>query len=164
MDVYPYSVIYYVEKDEGRDCGAVSSQPRSPNSGTSALIPSDDRSTEAPAQRHDEADRPPIGESGSKQARRGFLSSNGLHYSKALLVNHESFDEIMALWDAEIARRMDEYDKGERKAFRLRPCWQRCARFIKNGPRNATPPIPDTFRRIKDQPLRLPQATSSFYS
>lgn len=74
-----------------------------------------------------------------------------------LLVNHESFDEIMASWDAEIERRIDEHKAGRSEGIPAEVVLAKMREIVERGSKNlGPPPIPDTFRKIKDQALRLP--------
>jgi putative addiction module component (TIGR02574 family) len=74
-----------------------------------------------------------------------------------LLVSHESFDEIMASWDAEIERRIDDYDAGRSEGIPAEVVLAKMREIIERAPENPDPPpIPDTFREIMDQALHLP--------
>ena len=74
-----------------------------------------------------------------------------------LLVSHERFDEIMASWDAEIERRIDEYEAGPTEGIPAEVVLAKMREIIESAPENPDPPpIPDTFRKIKNQALHLP--------
>lgn len=76
---------------------------------------------------------------------------------EGLLVNHESFEEIMASWDEEIARRIDDCDAGRTEGIPAEVVFAKMREIIKRAPKNpGPPPIPDTFRKIKDQAPHLP--------
>jgi putative addiction module component (TIGR02574 family) len=73
-----------------------------------------------------------------------------------LLVNHEGLDEILASWYAEFERRIDEYRAGRSEVIPVDVVLAKIREIIERGPKNPNPPIPDTFRKIKDQALHLP--------
>jgi putative addiction module component (TIGR02574 family) len=74
-----------------------------------------------------------------------------------LIIVHESFDEIMASWDAEIARRIDDYDSGRTEGIPAEVVFAEMRAIIRRAPKtHKPPPVPSTYREIKDQALRLP--------
>lgn len=73
-----------------------------------------------------------------------------------LIIVHESFDEIMASWEPEIARRIDDYDNGRTEGIPAEVVFAKMREIINRAPKTGKPPVPTTYREIKDQALRLP--------
>lgn len=73
-----------------------------------------------------------------------------------LIINHESFDEIMASWDAEIARRIDDHDNGRTEGIPAEVVLAEMRERIRRAPKTRKPPVPSTYREIKNQALHLP--------
>jgi putative addiction module component (TIGR02574 family) len=72
-----------------------------------------------------------------------------------LVVAHESYDEIMASWDGEIARRIEEIDSGRAKLIPMEETMAKLRAMIAKAPRRA-PRIPAGIEEVEDHALHLP--------
>lgn len=73
-----------------------------------------------------------------------------------LVVAHERFDEIMASWDAEIARRIEEVDSGRAELIPMEVTLAKLRAMLAKAPRKAKPRIPEGIDEIEDSALHLP--------
>ncbi|HEU4883267.1 MAG TPA: addiction module protein [Longimicrobium sp.] len=72
-----------------------------------------------------------------------------------LVVAHESYDEIMASWDDEIARRIEEVDSGRVKLIPMEETMAKLRAMIAQAPRRE-PRIPSGIEEVEDHALHLP--------
>jgi putative addiction module component (TIGR02574 family) len=72
-----------------------------------------------------------------------------------LVVAHESYDEIMASWDGEIARRIEEIDSGRAKLIPMEVTMAKLRAMIAKAPRRE-PRIPAGIEEVEDHALHLP--------
>lgn len=72
-----------------------------------------------------------------------------------LVIAHESFDEIMASWDAEIARRIEEVESGRAKLTPMEVTLAKLRAKIAKAPRRE-PRIPSGIKEVEDHALHLP--------
>jgi hypothetical protein len=72
-----------------------------------------------------------------------------------LVVAHESYDEIMASWDGEIARRIEEIDSGRAKLIPMEVTMAKLRSMIAKAPRRE-PRIPVGIEEVEDHALHLP--------
>lgn len=72
-----------------------------------------------------------------------------------LVVAHESYDEIMASWDGEIARRIEEIDTGRAKLIPMEVTMAKLSAMIAKAPRRE-PRIPNGIEEVEDHALHLP--------
>lgn len=73
-----------------------------------------------------------------------------------LVVAHESFDEIMASWDAELERRIEEIESGRAELIPMEVTLAKLRARIANASRKAKPRIPTGIDEIEDHALHLP--------
>jgi putative addiction module component (TIGR02574 family) len=78
-----------------------------------------------------------------------------------LVVAHESYYEITALWVAEAERRMEEVRAGRMKLIPIEVTLEKLRAIVDKAADNATPPIPETIDEIEDEALHL--AHDEFY-
>lgn len=73
-----------------------------------------------------------------------------------LVVAHESYYEIMASWDAEVERRIAEYDAGLVETIPAEEVLAKLRARVAAAPRWRLPRIPESIHAIEDQALHLP--------
>lgn len=73
-----------------------------------------------------------------------------------LVVAHESYDEIMASWQPELRRRIEEIDSGHAELIPMEVTLAKIRALIENAPRHRKPRIPVGIEEIEDHALHLP--------
>jgi hypothetical protein len=73
-----------------------------------------------------------------------------------LLAAHESYEEIMALWDAEVERRIAEFDSHEVEGIPAEVVLAKLRAMREEAEKDwQPPPVPDDIDDIEDQALHL---------
>lgn len=73
-----------------------------------------------------------------------------------LIVAHESYEEIMESWAAEVRRRIAEYDAGETESIPGEVVLAELRAIVAAADRNwQPPPVPDDIEDIEEQALHL---------
>lgn len=73
-----------------------------------------------------------------------------------LVVAHESYDEIMASWEPEIQRRIEEIDSGRAELIQMGVTFAKIRAMLENAPKNRKPRIPEGLEEIEDHALHFP--------
>lgn len=73
-----------------------------------------------------------------------------------LVIAHESFDEIMASWDTETSRRIEEFDSGRADLIPMEVTLAKLRTMIAGASTIAPPRIPEGVDEIQDHALDLP--------
>jgi hypothetical protein len=73
-----------------------------------------------------------------------------------LLADHESYGEIMALWDAEVERRVAEFESGEVEGIPAEVVLARLRAMLEEAEKDwQPPPVPEDIDEIEKQALQL---------